>query len=167
MITRVLTHTDAATFYHIRRRALHEEPAAFGMMPEEMASVEALAKRFKDEWSGQHGFVIGGFDSDLIGIVGCVREPRVKRLHVALIWGMYLVPERRGQGLGRRLLLDAIAQAETWPELEQLCLDVTATNLPARMLYLSCGFQVIGIRRRALKVGDRYYDEEIMALHIR
>jgi hypothetical protein len=80
MITRVLTHTDAATFYHIRRRALHEEPAAFGMMPEEMTSVEALAKRFKDEWSGQHGFVIGGFDSDLIGIVGCVREPRVKRL---------------------------------------------------------------------------------------
>jgi GNAT superfamily N-acetyltransferase len=145
MIIRVLTDTDAADFYHHRRRALREEPDAFSMMPEEMSSAETLAERFRGEWSGQHGFVMGAFDSDLIGIVGCVREPRVKRLHAALIWGMYVVPQRRGEGLGRRLLLDAIVQAQKWPELEQLSLDVTATNLPARTLYLSCGFQVIGI----------------------
>jgi RimJ/RimL family protein N-acetyltransferase len=167
MITRILTDSDAAGFHHVRRRALQEEPEAFSMMPEEMASVAALAERFKGEWSGQHGFVMGAFDSDLIGIVGCVREPRVKRLHVALIWGMYVVPEHRGRSLGRRLLLDAIAQAEKWPELEQLWLDVTTTNLAARMLYLSCGFQVIGVRPRALKIADRYYDEEIMALQTR
>jgi RimJ/RimL family protein N-acetyltransferase len=137
------------------------------MMAEEMPPMGAVADRFKGEWSGHHGFVMGAFDPDLIGIVGCVREPRVKRRHVGTIWGMYVVPERRGQGLGHRLLLDAVVHAQKWPELEQLWLDVTATNLPARTLYLSCGFQVIGSRRRALKIGDRYYDEEIMALHLR
>jgi RimJ/RimL family protein N-acetyltransferase len=167
MITRVLSDTDAARFYHVRRRALQEEPEAFSMMPAEMSSLESLAERFRGEWSGQHGFVMGAFDSELIGTVGCVREPRVKRLHIAVIWGVYLVSERRGHGLGRRLVLDAIAQARKWPELEQLWLDVTTTNLPARMLYLSCGFQSIGIRRRALKIGDRYYDEEMMALGMR
>src|SRR5689334_17861458 len=167
MNTRVLTDTDAASFHRVRRRALDEEPEAFAMTAHEMSPAETLAERFKSEWTGQYGFVIGAFDPDLIGTVGCVREPRVKRLHVAVIWGVYVVPERRGHGLGRRLLVAARAHAQKWPELEQLWLDVTTSNLPARMLYLSCGFQSIGIRRRALKIGERYYDEEIMALDLR
>jgi RimJ/RimL family protein N-acetyltransferase len=167
VITRVLTDTDAAGFYAVRRRALQDEPEAFVMMPDEMASMEAVTERFKAEWSGQHGFVMGAFDPELMGIVGCMREPRVKRLHVAVIWGMYLAVERRGHGLGRRLLLDAIARAKEWPEPEQFWLEVTSTNVPARTLYLSCSFQVVGLRQRALRIGDRYYDEEMMALQVR
>jgi RimJ/RimL family protein N-acetyltransferase len=59
------------------------------------------------------------------------------------------------------------ARAKEWPDLEQLWLDVTTTNVPAQTLYLSCGLRVIGLRRRALRVGDRYYDEEMMALRFR
>ena len=77
------------------------------------------------------------------------------------------MPESRGGGLGRRLLVDTIARAREWPDLEQLRLDVTATNLAARQLYLSCGFEVIGLRRGTLKVEGRHYDEEMMALDLR
>jgi RimJ/RimL family protein N-acetyltransferase len=167
MLTRVLTEADAAAFHEVRRRGLHEEPTAFGMAPAELSSVEALAEQFKAQASGRDAFIIGAFAPALVGAVGCRREPRVKRRHVALIWGVYVVPEHRGGGLARRLLLDAIARARGWPDLEQLCLDVTATNLPARALYLACGFQVIGLRRRTLKVEGRYYDEEMMALDLR
>jgi RimJ/RimL family protein N-acetyltransferase len=167
MFTRVLTETDATAFHQVRRRGLHEEPTAFGMAPAEMSSVEALAERFRAQASGQDAFIIGAFAPDLVGAVGCMREPRVKRRHVALIWGVYVVPEHRGGGLGRRLFLDTIARAREWPDLEQLRLDVTATNLAARALYVSCGFQVIGLRRRTLKVEGRYYDEEMMALELR
>jgi RimJ/RimL family protein N-acetyltransferase len=167
MITRVLTDTAAPAFHQARRRALHEEPEAFSMMPEEMASVEALTERFRAQWSGQDAFVMGAFDSELVGIVGCVRERHRKRRHAAVIWGVYVTPEHRGHGLGRQLLLDTIARAKEWPDLEQLWLDVTTTNVPAQTLYLSCGLRVIGLRRRALRVGDRYYDEEMMALHFR
>ena len=167
MTIRALIETDASAFHRIRRRALQEEPEAFTMMPEEMTPVEALTERFKAEWSGQNAFVMGAFDTELLGIVGCVRERHTKRRHAAVIWGVYVTPEHRGHGLGRQLLLDTIARAKKWTALEQLWLDVTTTNLPARTLYLSCGFQVIGLRRRALRIGDRYYDEEMMALDLR
>jgi RimJ/RimL family protein N-acetyltransferase len=167
MLTRVLTDADTSAFYEVRRRALHEEPVAFAMMPEEMRSVETLAEWFKAEGDGQSAFVMGAFDSGLVGIVGCTRERHIKRRHAAVIWGVYMTPEHRSHGRGRQLFLDTIARAKQWPDLEQLWLDVTTTNLPARTLYLSCGFQIIGLRRRALRIGDRYYDEEMMALDLR
>jgi len=167
MVTRVLTDADAAAFHQVRHRGLHEEPEAFGMAPEEMSSVEALARQFKAQASGHDAFIMGAFTPDLVGTVGCRREPRVKRRHVALIWGVYVLPEHRGGGFGRRLFLDTLARAREWPDLEQLWLDVTATNLAARTLYLSCGFQVIALRRKTLKVAGRYYDEEMMALDLR
>lgn len=167
MVTRVLTDTDAAAFHQVRHRALQVEREAFAMVPEEMASVEVFLERFKTEWSGQNAFVMGAFDAALVGIIGCVRERHSKRRHAAVIWGVYVTPEHRGHGCGRQLLLDTIARAKRWPDLEQLWLDMTTTNLPARTLYLSCGFQVIGLRRRALRIGDRYYDEEMMALDLR
>jgi RimJ/RimL family protein N-acetyltransferase len=40
-------------------------------------------------------------------------------------------------------------------------------NKSARALYASCGFTRIAIKPRALKVGDRYYDEELMALNLK
>jgi RimJ/RimL family protein N-acetyltransferase len=167
MFTRVLIETDAAAFHAVRRRALLGEPEAFGMAPEEMSSLEALTQQFRAQAKGQDAFIMGAFAPELVGTIGCMREPRVKRRHVALIWGVYVLPESRGGGLGRRLLVDTIAKAREWPELEQLRLDVTATNLAARQLYLSCGFHVIGLRRGTLKVEGRHYDEEMMALDLR
>ncbi len=43
---------------------------------------------------------------------------------------------------------------------------MTAGNAPAQCLYKRMGFQVYGTERRALKVGDRFYDEELMALDL-
>jgi RimJ/RimL family protein N-acetyltransferase len=64
-------------------------------------------------------------------------------------------------------LLDAaIARARAWPGVEQVQLAVMTANAPARALYVSAGFEVFGLERRALKVGDRYVDEEHMVLHL-
>ena len=56
--------------------------------------------------------------------------------------------------------------ARAWPDLESLWLDVTTTNTGARALYASCGFRTVAIRPRTLKVGDRYYDEELMVFEL-
>jgi RimJ/RimL family protein N-acetyltransferase len=45
-------------------------------------------------------------------------------------------------------------------------LAVNATNIPARNLYLAMGFEPFGREPRALKIGDRYFDEDYMALFL-
>jgi len=44
---------------------------------------------------------VGSFkDGLLIGMIGFVREQRNKLRHKGNIWGMYVVPEARGEGIG-------------------------------------------------------------------
>jgi len=99
-------------------------------------------------------------------MAGCHRESAVKHRHGAHIWGVYVAPEHRRTGLGRRLFIATIDRARTWPDLESLWLDVTTVNEGARALYASCGFRTAGTKPRSLKVGDRYYDEELMVLDL-
>ena len=77
-----------------------------------------------------------------------------------------MVPEHRRSGLGRRLVVEAIARARAWKGLECLWLDVTTVNTGARALYASLGFRGVAVKPCALKVGDRYYDEELMVLDL-
>lgn len=60
-------------------------------------------------------------------------------LHRAQL-GMGLNAEYRGQGLGKKLLQEAIAWAKTEPSLHWMDLSVFAHNTPARKLYSSVGF---------------------------
>ena len=77
---------------------------------------------------------------------------------------MYVAPEARGRALGRALMVEALARAAVLPGIEQVHLGVVTTNTAARALYLSLGFTIYGTERHALKLGDRYVDEELMAL---
>jgi RimJ/RimL family protein N-acetyltransferase len=43
---------------------------------------------------------------------------------------------------------------------------VNAENVRARNLYLSLGFKPFGLEPRAMRVGDRYFDEEHMVLSL-
>ena len=167
MLIRALGPDDASAFRELRVRALRDHPEAFGRMPEEVDPVEVIADRFRRDAESDLDFVLGAFDGDtLVGMAGCHRESALKHRHVAYIWGMYVAPERRRTGLGRRLLGATVARARDWPALEALWLDVTTVNESARALYAACGFRSAGIKPRSLKVGDRYYDEELMILDL-
>jgi ribosomal protein S18 acetylase RimI-like enzyme len=168
MTIRPLGPADARAFRVLRVRALGDHPEAFGRTPKEVDSVEMLAERFRVDADSDVGFVLGAFDGDsLVGITGCHRERLIKHRHKATVWGVYVAPERRGTGLGRQLFVAVVARARPWPGLESLWLDVTTTNAGARALYARCGFRTVAIRPRTLKVGKRYYDEELMVLDLR
>ena len=68
--------------------------------------------------------------------------------------------------LAQALMLEAIARASAIPDLEQLVLSVVTSNETARNLYLTMGFQSYGLERQALKLGDRFLDEELMVLKL-
>jgi ribosomal protein S18 acetylase RimI-like enzyme len=167
MLIRPLAPSDASAFRALRIRALIDHPEAFGRTAQEVDSVEVWTERLRVDAGSELDCLLGAFESDrLVGIAGCHRERAVKQRHVAHIWGVYVVPEHRRTGLGRRIFAAALDRARTWPGLEQIWLDVTTVNTGARALYASYGFTSIAIKPRSLKVGDRYYDEELMALSL-
>jgi ribosomal protein S18 acetylase RimI-like enzyme len=79
---------------------------------------------------------------------------------------MYVPPEYRGRGIGKALLLDAIARARTLSGLEDLILAVTVGNERARALYLAVGFTSVAREPRYLKLGEEYVAIEWMHLSI-
>ncbi len=167
MEIRKLTEADAEAYRAVRLRALREHPDAFGRAYEEAQGLDEMAEELRSQHDGVRGFILGAFGGELVGIVGCARERGMKNEHKALIWGMYVVPEAGGRGVGRALLSAALERARGWPGLEQLWLSVGTNNQRAGALYRSCGFERFGLERRALKLGDRYIDEEHMMLFLR
>ncbi len=157
--TRVLSGADAKAFQALRLEALELHPAAFAAMPAEEAgrSLEDVALRL------DAGAVFGAFvDGRLAGSAGFAQPERAKKGHKGLLWGVYVQAAMRGQGLGRRLVEQVIGHARS--RVAQLHATVSTTNLAARELYRQLGFQIYGLEPRGLKVGDRYFDQELLVL---
>jgi ribosomal protein S18 acetylase RimI-like enzyme len=84
------------------------------------------------------------------GVVGSVAT-RVAGDGEAELKRMYLAPDRRGRGLGRRLLDLALGWARE-RDLVAVTLDTTAEMTAARALYESVGFEAVGTRT---EIGER------------
>jgi putative acetyltransferase len=77
--------------------------------------------------------------------------------------GMGVLPDYRGQGLGRRLLEACIAKA--WQKgLTRIELEVRSDNTPAIALYHKHGFIQEVIKRRGMRFDGVYYDAVQMTL---
>ena len=59
------------------------------------------------------------------------------------LFGMWVDPEARGEGLGR-LLVEAVADWARSKDYGRVILDVADENLPAIRLYARCGFERTG-----------------------
>ncbi|MGA3347908.1 MAG: N-acetyltransferase [Candidatus Sulfotelmatobacter sp.] len=167
MEIRFLTEADVQAYWHTRLEALKCGPDAFGSSAEEhhLLNMDAVAARISNQ---KYNFVSGAFDGKLlVGTAGFFRGRNIKEHHKGNIWGVYVKAEARRQGIARammRLLLDRANQIEG---MEQIMLSVAATQTAAVKLYRSLGFETYGHEKRALKMGDRYIDEEHMVLMVR
>src|SRR5437868_3547487 len=168
MDIRKLTESDAEAFWDFRLRGLRESPEAFGSSYEEsvLIPLASVAQRMRNESTAGDNFILGAYEGALVGMVGFRREERIKDQHKGTIWGMYVLPEMRGRGVGKALMSQAIAYAASLPGLIQIHLAVVSTQDAPRHLYRSLGFEVYGLEPRALKVGDRFLDEELMILRL-
>ena len=109
--------------------------------------------------------MLGAFrEGELIGVVGCSQQAKVKARHKAVVWGMYVSPEARGRGVGRQLLECLIAEARTWPGVEWLTLTVVERARAARRLYLAAGFRAFGREPDGLRQGSEQDTVEYLAL---
>ena len=169
MEVRILTEADGEAFWNIRLRALRDDPESFGSSYEEILErgIAGATQSLRKRDTAPDDVTFGAFDGEtLVGIAGFRRGEEVKKRHKGVIWGMYVPREMRGKGIGKALLEAAIAHAKTLPQLEQINLSVVLTSREARHLFISLGFETYGLERRALKLRDRYFDQELMTLHL-
>ena len=156
---RQLLPADAEAYRSLRLSGLEESPEAFGsdFANESASPLEVFAKTLATL------YVAGAFDGDrLVAVTGFRPLDREKTRHRGDIWGVYVAPEARGKGVGRRILEHILDHARG--RVQQVHLSVTTTNAPAVALYEHLGFIRYGTEPRALLVNGRYLDEHLMVL---
>jgi RimJ/RimL family protein N-acetyltransferase len=157
---RRLEADDVAAYRELRLEALTSLPEAFG------ASWEDESVKPTSWWTErlEANTVFGGWigHSPLLGMAGFHVNGAAKHRHKGILWGMYVRPDARGTGLAASLVQRVIEHARAL--VEEICLTVVSSNVAAYRLYNAAGFEQYGLERRALKVGNEYYDEVLMAL---
>jgi ribosomal protein S18 acetylase RimI-like enzyme len=165
---RSLTPNDADEWWRLRRESLQNDPEAFSSSAEDHQSLKAEDVRQRLNSNQTEFFIVGAFvDHLLVGMSGFHRQHGVKSRHKAGVWGVYVTPVSRGQGVGRRLMESLLERAAEIDGVEQILISVTATQTTACALYRSLGFEPFGREPRALKIGNRYIDEEHMLLKLK
>lgn len=165
MEIRLMGPLDVEKYRNIRLEALRNNPEAFSSsyVEEKDNPAEFYMQRIQAE--GLYAF--GAFEDDkLFGVVTLIKENKLKLQHRANIFAMYVSPAKRGSGIGRNLMEEAIKMAKNIEEIEQIYLSVVAHNVAAKKLYSNLGFEVYGKDRRALKIDHTYYDDEHMVLFL-
>lgn len=166
MELRRLTAADAKAFREVRLHALRESPQAFSADYEINAAhpLQHFAAQLQDQ---PDNFVIGAFAGEaLVGIGGFACEDQQPKLrHKGFIWSVYVLPEHRRGGLGRRIIEQVIGTVvASAPHVKQINITVTAINARAKELYVALGFKTWGREPRALYIEGDYYDDEHMLL---
>lgn len=159
MNIRKLDTYDWQSWRSLRLEALLTAPEAF------FSSYDDVCTWPDDKFIAimQDNTIYGAFDGDnLIGSMAMGVVEGRQRQHQGVVWGVYIKPQYRGQKIGDALLEAIITQAKSI--VKQLQLSAHAENHSALRLYQRHGFEVYGIEPRAIKVGDRYYDESLMML---
>jgi len=150
----------------ISLEALRSEPAAYSSSYKETLawSDEDWRRRLT---SDHRLHLLARAQNRPIGIVGGYLGSDEGDESVAVVFGMYVTREHRGKGIGRLLLTSLIDRLSAFPGITTIRLGVTQTQGPARSLYESMGFQVVGKTEEGIVINERQYDELIMELRVR
>ncbi|MEG9298526.1 GNAT family N-acetyltransferase [Mangrovibacillus sp. Mu-81] len=162
-----LDRSHAESYLQLRLEALQTNPEAFGSSYEETIARKNPVEHTAARLDQRENFTYGAFvDGNLAGMLILVPESAEKMNHKASIFGMYVTPEFRANGIARALMDKAILKARELKTVEQINLTVVTTNDAAKGLYVSMGFTTFGLETRALKYNGEYLDEEYMVLFL-
>ena len=101
-------------------------------------------------------------DSHVVGLCEVGRVLASPEVSHRGILGMAIRREHRGKGLGSAMLKLTLEKCKG--KFEVIELSVFSNNDAAKRLYEKFHFKPIGVRPRAIKRGDSYFDEDIMIL---
>ncbi|MGE4187235.1 MAG: GNAT family N-acetyltransferase [Hyphomicrobiaceae bacterium] len=103
----------------------------------------------------------GVADERIVGYCDVSPIPRKAAPHVGEL-GIAIVPDWRGKGIGRSLMMAALEGG--WRHgFSRIQLSVYANNVRALALYRKMGFVQEGVMRRSVQIDGVYFDEIMMA----
>lgn len=129
---------------------------------ERLTTSEEQRQKIAALLAADHSMIfVAEIDGQLTGYLGAYGSSYQRNRHsVYLVVG--ILQAFSGQGVGTRLF----AELQRWAEarhLRRLELTVMAHNDTAIALYKKVGFEVEGIKKDSIRLGDRYIDELYMS----
>lgn len=161
---RVLSPADAESYRFVRLLALHEQPPAFGSLPEDEPNLSEIAVRLAQ--SDERCFFGAFQDNQLIGTVRISRYCASNEKHRAHLGGLYVLPAFRRNGCGRSLVRQALSWAANARSIRRVNLTVVTQQKAAICLYQSLGFRIYGTEQETFSKAGRFYDEHLMTLEL-
>jgi ribosomal protein S18 acetylase RimI-like enzyme len=164
-VIRPFAPSELGVYRTARLTALHDHPEAYSSSWEEEREYDdaVFLSRLQPE---PPSVTLGAFRGKALGaMAGLVVSQHLKTRHTGTIVAVYVDPTHRRHGLGRAVI-EALLEASRAAGLLTVCLTVSVGNVGARRLYTGLGFVPCGLMRRTLRVGNRFVDEEHMALDL-
>lgn len=162
MIIRRLTPTDANSYRRLMLEAYAAHPEVFTTNPAERAArpLSWWQARLSTETTGQTR-VFGAFDAqgELRGAVGLMRKTQQKTQHKASLFGLFVCPSLRNQGIASELIEHLLAEAQSLEPLLLIQLSVTESNTAAVSLYQRYGFKPFGSEPLAIQLGGQFFSK--------
>jgi RimJ/RimL family protein N-acetyltransferase len=155
---------DAEQLISFLRRLFDEPGIHIPMHPTEFTvTVEQERQLLADRFESQSWvFFLAEANGQVIGVIDCKRGTRQSLCH-SMALGISVSSEWRNQGVGSRLMTEAITWAKNTGTVTRIELFVYADNIAAIHLYEKFGFETEGRRRCAVRHNGQLKDDLIMA----
>lgn len=164
MTIRQLKASDAEAFSALRREVTALNPLQMGLTLEE--ELTRPLQGFRDQLSAPApNAVFGAFTGTELVATAAVAWPSKfpSTRHKTTMWGVFVSPRYRRQGLGRVLVSSTIRHAFE-NGARRINLTVYVPNEAALNLYLALGFSQCGVELDAICLGGRYFEGVQMSL---
>lgn len=159
---RVATEEDAENILAIQSEVLAEEDYLITTLEEFQQTIGEQKKWIQAKLANEQEIIlIAQYQEKTVGWL-VFQTPNRKRLAHTGSFGMLILNEYRGLGIGKRLLEQLLKWAELNPHIEKISLGVFSTNESAIALYKKMGFVEEGRKINEIKLNDKQYIDDVL-----